>query len=221
MKDPVASRMSVADLMRLVKTGESTYLEFKRTISSPEKVAREISAFANTLGGMLLIGVNDNKTVPVVESYYEEETALAKALEYHCQPPVDADIEIVPYGEREVVIVHIHEADRKPVTVDVDGKRVAFIREKDKSMQASKETAAVLRNSTSNSGITFQYGPNEQRLFQYLAEYDRITVTGLANLVNISQRRASRTLVNLVSAGIMRIFTHEKQEYFTQAVEKP
>lgn len=209
--------MTIPDFIRLVKTGEGSYLEFKRTISSPEKVAREISAFANTRGGILLIGVNDNKSVVGVESFYEEEMALEKALDYYCQPPVDADIEILPYYERELIIVRIPEAERKPVAVDADGKRTVYIRDKDKSVQASKEVAAVLRNSTSSSGIKFEYGPNEQRLFRYLGEYDRITVTEFANLVNISQRRASRVLTNLVSAGVLRLFSHEKQEFFTHA----
>lgn len=209
--------MTIPDFIRLVKTGEGSYLEFKRTISSPEKVAREIAAFANTRGGILLIGVNDNKSVVGVESFYEEEMALEKALDYYCQPPVDADIEILPYYERELIIVRIPEAERKPVAVDADGKRTVYIRDKDKSVQASKEVAAVLRNSTSTSGIKFEYGPNEQRLFRYLGEYDRITVTEFANLVNISQRRASRVLTNLVSAGVLRLFTHEKQEFFTHA----
>ncbi len=217
MKNPVQSNMTIPDFIRLVKTGEGSYLEFKRTISSPEKVAREIAAFANTRGGILLIGVNDNKSVVGVESFYEEEMALEKALDYYCQPPVDADIEILPYYERELIIVRIPEAERKPVAVDADGKRTVYIRDKDKSVQASKEVAAVLRNSTSSSGIKFEYGPNEQRLFRYLGEYDRITVTEFANLVNISQRRASRVLTNLVSAGVLRLFTHEKQEFFTHA----
>lgn len=217
MKNPVRSNMTIPDFIRLVKTGEGSYLEFKRTISSPEKLAREIAAFANTRGGILLIGVNDNKSVVGVESFYEEEMALEKALDYYCQPPVDADIELLPYYEREIIIVRVHEAERKPVAVDADGKRTVYIRDKDKSVQASKEVASVLRNSTSTSGIKFQYGPNEQRLFRYLAEYDRITVTEFANLVNISQRRASRVLTNLVSAGVLRLFTHEKQEFFTHA----
>lgn len=217
MKNPVQSNMTIPDFIRLVKTGEGSYLEFKRTISSPEKVAREIAAFANTRGGILLIGVNDNKSVVGVESFYEEEMALEKALDYYCQPPVDADIEILPYYERELIIVRIPEAERKPVAVDADGKRTVYIRDKDKSVQASKEVAAVLRNSTSSSGIKFEYGPNEQRLFRYLGEYDRITVSEFANLVNISQRRASRVLTNLVSAGVLRLFTHEKQEFFTHA----
>jgi predicted HTH transcriptional regulator len=217
MKNPVLSSMTIPDFIRLVKTGEGSYLEFKRTISSPEKVAREISAFANTRGGILLIGVNDNKSVVGVESFYEEEMALEKALDYYCVPPVDADIEILPYYERELIIVRIPEAERKPVAVDADGKRTVYIRDKDKSVQASKEVAAVLRNSTSSSGIHFQYGPNEQRLFRYLGEYERITVNEFANLVNISHRRASRVLTNLVSAGVLRLFTHEKQEFFTHA----
>ncbi len=218
MKAPVVSNMSLADFKRLVKTGEGTYLEFKRTISSPEKLAREIAAFSNTRGGILIIGVNDNKTITGVESFYEEEMALEKALDYYCRPAVDADIELLPYyDDRELIIVRIPEAERKPVAVDADGKRTVYIRDKDKSIQASKEVASVLRNSTSASGINFQYGPNEQRLFRYLGEYERITVSEFANLVNISQRRASRTLVNLVSAGILRLFSHEKQEFFTHA----
>ncbi|MCH8495476.1 MAG: ATP-binding protein, partial [Balneolales bacterium] len=74
--------MSVGDLKRLVKTGEGTYLEFKRIISSPEKIARELAAFANTRGGTMLIGVNDDKKIVGVDSYYEQDFLLDKAINY-------------------------------------------------------------------------------------------------------------------------------------------
>ncbi len=219
MRPPQPSRMSPGDFQRLVNTGEGTYLEFKRTISSPEKVAREIAAFANTRGGILLIGVEDNRTVTGVESFWGEEPALEKALDYCCDPPVDAEIELLEWKNREVVIVRIPEAERKPVYVEADGKRAVFIRQKDKSVQASRETATLLRNETSGRGVTFRYGPNEQRLFRYLAEYGRVTVREYADLVNISQRRAGRILVDLVSAGVLRHFTQEKTEFFTHATD--
>jgi predicted HTH transcriptional regulator len=218
--NPQSSSMSVGDLKRLVKTGEGTYLEFKRLISSPEKIARELAAFANTRGGIMLIGVDDDKKIIGVESYFEQDFLLDKAINYCCIPPLTVEIEVIPVKNREVIVVKVKEAVEKPIYVEQeDGRNVVFIREKDKSMQASREVEQILRNSTSTSGITFEYGPNEQRLFKYLTEYQRITVREFSNLVNISNRRASRILVNLVSAGILNLFSHEKTEYYTMSAD--
>ena len=63
--------MSRQDLKNLIATGESSFLEFKQQVASPEKIAREIAAFANTKGGKLLIGVADNGEMVGVESYME------------------------------------------------------------------------------------------------------------------------------------------------------
>jgi predicted HTH transcriptional regulator len=214
-EQPVPSTMSVGALKRLVKTGEGTYLEFKRLISTPEKIARELAAFANTRGGTMLIGVDDDKKLVGIDSYYEQEFLLDKAINYCCIPPLPVEIETVAYKDREIIIVHVKEAETKPIYVEQDGKKSVYIREKDKSVQASREVERVLINATSKSGITFEYGPNEQKLFKYLNEYQRISVREFSNLVNISQRRSSRILVNLVTAGVLRIFNHEKKEYFT------
>src|SRR5690606_12422408 len=115
-------------------------------------------------------------------------------------------VETVPYKEKEILVVHVKEAEIKPHYVEQDGKKYVYIREKDKSVQASKEVERVLINSTSTSGIRFEYGPNEQMLFRYLQEYQRISVKEFSNLVNISPRRSSRILVSLVSAGVLRLF---------------
>ena len=51
-------------LRRLVAAGENDRVEFKRKVAHPLKVAREAVAFANSGGGVLLIGVEDNRTLP-------------------------------------------------------------------------------------------------------------------------------------------------------------
>jgi len=48
---------------RLIAQGESRTLEFKETLDRPERVAREVVAFANSGGGTLLVGVRDDGTV--------------------------------------------------------------------------------------------------------------------------------------------------------------
>lgn len=50
----------VYQLRRLVMEGEGQHLEFKRKVSHPEKIVREMIAFANSEGGTILIGVDDD-----------------------------------------------------------------------------------------------------------------------------------------------------------------
>ncbi|AXI99647.1 Putative DNA-binding domain-containing protein [Cyclonatronum proteinivorum] len=214
---PAISTMSLGDLKRFIKTGEGTFLEFKRTISSPEKIAREVCAFANTKGGTLLIGVDDNRTLIGVDSYYEEGYQLIEALTVLCDPPLDYKIELLEMGDREIVIVKVEEAEKKPVYVKHNGKSEVYIRDKDKSVRASKERAALLRSQNRDRGITFEFGENEQRLFRYLNEYQKITVDEYARLINRSKYKSSRILIDLVSLGVLSLFSKNDQEYFTHS----
>ena len=49
--------------MTLVRGGEDTFLELKVKLSNPESIAQGIVALANTGGGVIVFGVNDNLRV--------------------------------------------------------------------------------------------------------------------------------------------------------------
>ena len=70
--------MNYVDIDNFIGEGENTYLEFKRKVSSPEKIARTISAFANTKGGYILFGVDDDGTIIGVRSEKEEIELIFK-----------------------------------------------------------------------------------------------------------------------------------------------
>ena len=211
------SKMSAADLRNLIQRGEGTYLEFKKTIPSPEKIAREIAAFANTKGGTLLVGVDDHQNITGVSGYFEEEFLLMEASQKHCVPPVPLDIELVHTGQLDVMVIRVPESDVKPVYLKNRKKRQVFVRIEDESVLASDEQSEVMKNQSSTEGVTFEYGKNEQMLFRYLNEYGEITVSKFAQLINVTSFRASRILVNLVSAGILRLFRRYETDYYTFA----
>ena len=50
----------------LISEGENLYQDFKYTINDSRKIAKSLSAFANTKGGRLLIGVKDNGPLRVI-----------------------------------------------------------------------------------------------------------------------------------------------------------
>ncbi|MDR8394373.1 ATP-binding protein [Aliifodinibius sp. S!AR15-10] len=209
------SQMSYLDVKNLAQTGEGKFLEFKRTIPSAEKIAREIAAFANTKGGTLLVGVDDDKALIGVEGYHEEEFLLNKAVNEICSPTVDIGIEVVHFGERDLLVIKVPEAETKPIYVVGKKGRTVYIRKDDQSKVASKELIAVMQNKHSDEGVTFEYGPNEQKLFRYLNEYGEITVEKFSHLIDVQSGKASGILVNLVSAGVLNLFTKDNVDYFT------
>jgi predicted HTH transcriptional regulator len=209
------SEMDYLDVKNLAQTGEGTYLEFKRTVPNAQKIAREMAAFANTKGGTLLIGVDDDRSLVGVDGYQEEEFLLKKAATEVCHPKVDITIEIVYFGERDLIVVRIPEASQKPVFICGEKKSTVYLRKGDQNKIASVERIRILENKQSGKSITFEYGKHEQTLFRYLNEYSEISVEKFAHMINVSKQEAGDILVNLVSAGILNLFTKDSVDYFT------
>lgn len=223
--------MSLQEIQRLVRRGEGEQIEFKRKVAHPNKIIREIVAFANTRGGSLLIGVDDNGTIPGVRSAEEECYGLEKAIQQWCRPPIDYDVEVIPIsGQKSVIHYKIHEGQRKPHYVlrsafpEADGtaptvkkpkgKGRAYVRHDDKSLQASPEVWQILRRSRKDKDVKFQFGEKERTLMIYLEEHSQITVNQFAKLVKESRYRASRTLILLVLANVLRVIPQEKEDAF-------
>lgn len=211
------------DLLDLIEEGENSHCEFKRKFSSHEKIAREMIAFANTKGGYILFGIDDNKEVVGVASEKEETELVKDTVENYCEPPLTYSVEYRELYGKEVVIVEVPESENKPHRLqdyekDFDiNKAIVTIRVNDKSVQASKEMVRILRAQTSEAELKkYTIGPTEKFVFDFLAKNERISVKDLSENVNISQRRASRTLVKLVRANLLMIHVKDNgEEFFT------
>lgn len=212
----------------IIAGGETTTLEFKRLFSSPEKIAKELIAFANTKGGIVLFGVDDDGTVFGIQSEKSELSEIEHTAQFLCEPPITIETQVVSWsGNKDVIVVFVDESDTKPHTLvefDSSGKKITsnkpigFVRVGEKSMQASTEVMKVMRGRRKDAPpLRIAFGFNERELFNYLEENERITVGEFARLVNISRRRASKILVDLVRAGTILLHTIETTEFFTLA----
>lgn len=201
-----------------MKQGEGGEIEFKRKVAHPEKIVREIVAFANTSGGYLLIGVDDNGTIPGLKFAEEEEFVLNNAIKKYCIPAIKFSTEIINISEKRAVLKYIiNESNRKPHYVIEDfntRKGKAYVRVKDRSIQASKELQEVLKRRQKPRGIKFNFGDKEKILMEYLAVHGSITLNHFQNLAGISRHMASRTLVILVLANVLEISPQEKEDLF-------
>jgi len=217
--------MDFKDVKRIIDEGEGFEVEFKRKVSTPEKIARALVAFANTKGGYILFGIDDDREVVGVESEKSETELVKDAAENYCEPPVKYSIEYFNLKEKEIVVVIIPESGNKPHRLqdylgelDINSS-VVIIRVNDKSMQASKEMVRIIRSQSGKKELKKYFiGTVEKTVFEYLAKREKISVKELSSLVNISERRASRTLVKMVRANLLMIHTKDNgEEFFTAA----
>ena len=216
--------MNYRDVVRLIEEGEGYEVEFKRKVSTPEKIARAMIAFANTRGGHILFGVDDDGSIVGVESEKSEVDLIRQAGALFCVPEIDPEIDIVAFDGLDVIVAYVQESTEKPHTFVGDGngndETRVFIRVGDKTMMASKEVVRILRDERPDAPpMRIEFGENEKRLFGYLDEHERITTQEFSRLVNISERRAARILVSLVRAGVVRIHTLESRDFFTLAYD--
>ena len=66
----------------LLSRPEGKNLEFKQDLSSPKNILKTVTAFANTAGGIVLIGIEDgSKAVLGVENPLDEEERFDARLD--------------------------------------------------------------------------------------------------------------------------------------------
>lgn len=209
------------ELRELIAAGESSTLEFKRKFTTVEKIAREIIALANTTGGHLLLGVDDNGKVVGVDSEKEQIDQLQVAL-HAIEPAIRCTIEVVEIEFKDVVVLAVPSSSQRPHRYAAANEplrphdRPVFIRDGEQSVQASREMTKILRGMNPDSPpMTLSIGDRERRLFAYLERHHRASVADFARLVNISRRRASQILVKLVRAGVLHIRHDNGHDFYT------
>ena len=101
-------------LQSLIREGEHQQQDFKYRVSDAQKLAKSVSAFANTDGGRLLIGVRDDGNMSGVRS--EEEIYMMHQAAYrYCSPQASIRFDTYHVDGRTIVVVTVPPSDRRPV----------------------------------------------------------------------------------------------------------
>jgi len=100
------------ELLRLIRGGEDTYLELKVKLSNSERIAQGIVALANTDGGTIIFGVNDQLRIEGVSNPEWVQTEIARICREDVVPPVTPLIDTIAF-----------DSGKRIVALDIDGKR--------------------------------------------------------------------------------------------------
>ncbi len=178
--------MKAAELAILLAEGEGSMLEYKESLSA--SFARELVALANTVGGRILLGVRDDRTVAGIA---DSNGLRARIQDFarNCDPPVKVLVQRVG----QVTIVHVRESDAKPVQCS-DG---FFWRQGSTTQKLSREEIRDFFRSEGH--IRFDLSPCPS--FRYPQDFDRAKYLAWLRHSGISGRpRTEDVLVNIEAA---------------------
>lgn len=160
----IKMKIQAADILRLMEEGEGFQLEMKACGSSlPSSVWETYSAFANSRGGVILLGITERKSHSGQERF--EVTGVADAnkvvtdffnmlnnpQKVSCNVLVDSDVRIVEVYGKDVVYISVPEANYrdKPVYVNNNLQSGSYKRlfEGDRHLSKS-ELTLLIRDSS-------------------------------------------------------------------------
>jgi predicted HTH transcriptional regulator len=201
-------------IRNLILQGENQHLDFKFEISDAKKIARTFSAFANTEGGKLLVGVKDNGTIAGIRTD-EEVYMIESAAHLFCKPKVDYILKPWQIDGKTILEVTIGESKQKPHLAPwKENLWKAFVRIKDENFLANSVQVEVWKKNRAGKGVLVKYNRLEKDLLSYLAENDEITIRDFCILCQIKTPIAKRILVNLVAIGVIEIVYYENISKF-------
>ncbi|MFO1009307.1 MAG: ATP-binding protein [Planctomycetota bacterium] len=201
--------LSPDDLLSCLGRGEGSRLEFKRRLPREERAARTLCAFANTSGGLLLVGVTDAGRVHGVHHPDEVCTKLSELTLEWLRPALRVQLQVVEVNGPRVVACRVPFSKERPHAVLFpDGTTEFVVRVGASNRVADGPTLRALElDKRSRKGVT----PLEQSILAWVAKQapnaahpaGRATVARFGHAHNVGEARARRAFVRLESLGLL------------------
>ncbi len=175
-------------------------------------------AFANTLGGVLLVGIGDDGSIPGLKYPEGESHVIMEALK-KVRPSLPLRETFIPLsGSRSVLHFEVFESEKKPhYIVSENQSKNYYVRVADKSIKASREMREIIKRRQLGKDIRFRYGDQEKFLMKYLEEKKSITLKEFVRVSGMKRFYASRKLILLVLANVLRIIPTENEDRYILA----
>lgn len=190
-------------LLGLIAQGEHQQQDFKYKVQDAVKLSHSVSAFANTDGGRLLIGVRDDGNISGVRS--EEEIYMMHAAAYkYCRPESKISFETFHADGKTVVIATIPPSTRKPIfAIDEDGRKVAYVRIADENIIASPVLLEIWRQEQMPQTM-MHYTDTEQKFIEVMRENPQSTLNRLIRISRQGRHHVIGTLARLIRFGVAK-----------------
>lgn len=191
-------------VQELISQGEHQQQDFKFEISDARKIAKSLSAFANTDGGRLLIGVKDNGKIAGVRSD-EEAYMIESAACVYCSPTVRFSMSQHRVEGKTVLEVLIPEAENKPVCAkNEENKLLAYVRIADENILASPIHLELWKQKKGVKGKLIEYTETEKMLLDRLSD-GSFSMNKFCKETGLLRREVLVLIANFIRFDVVRL----------------
>ena len=193
---------------------ESKTREYKRDLSNSQDAMRAVVAFANSAGGQLIIGVNDDREVVGVDDPLKEEMRLANLIADSVKPQVTPTIEIMTVAGKTILVAEVALGSQRPYYLASEGaQKGTYLRLGSSDRQAASQTVNELRRESDR--VAFDQLPardaaisdlDTDRLAQALGRIVDDSTLKTLGLATVEQGRLVPT-----NAGVVVASDHARQ----------
>ena len=201
-------------LLSMIREGEHQQQDFKYRVADACKLAKSVSAFANTEGGRLLIGVRDDGHLSGVRS--EEEIYMMHQAAYkYCKPEASIKFDTYHVDGRNIVVATVPPSIKRPVcALDEENRLRAYIRINDENIVASPVHLALWRESQKPQGAMITYNDDIRRLLDVIQS--PMTLNQIVRMARLPRHKVITLMARLIRFGTLRWEYTNQQFLFSQ-----
>jgi len=197
-------------LRKLIAGGENQQLDFKYCVSDSRKIARTLSAFSNSDGGRLLIGVRDNGSIAGIRSD-EEIYMVDTAAELFCRPKINYTIKQHRAEGRTILEIDVARGDKRPYQVkDESGRWIPYFRHNDQNLIANRVLLQVWRKIEKPTGVLVKFSKAENGLLDLLRKNGSVTLSKFRKIARIPSHKAEAIIANLIIFKVVLMKASER-----------
>lgn len=207
---------NMEDLLQLaLDEGEGLKVEFKEKLANLD---REIVAFANTVGGVIYLGVDDSgKIVGVtIDNAFKSQVA---DIAHNCDPSIK--IKLHEYRKEKVLAVHVESGNDKPYRC----KEGFYIRNGPSTQKLKRDEIVALINQTDK----FRFDEAINEYFQFPKDFSKealeeyLHICGIVShasphdvLISLNAAVEEQKQLKFTNAGVL-FFAKEPQKFFPES----
>ncbi len=215
--------METIELIERISNGEDSYTQFKQDINNIESLAYELAAFSNAMGGVLIVGVDDNNNIIGLSSddIRRLNQMIGNVIRDKIKPLIYPIVEIKNIDDKKILVVEVSKGANKPYDVDgiyytkagsdkrkISSEELRRLFAESKRLFADEEPVYGTDITDINQQIFYEYLKRDnERIFEKLKKEE-------LNLQQILQNKIIMNGDKLTLAGNL-IFGIEPQKFTT------
>ncbi|NNE55715.1 MAG: ATP-binding protein [Flavobacteriales bacterium] len=201
-------------ILKYISQGEHQQQDFKMRVDDSKKIAKTLSAYANTDGGRLLIGVKDNGTVCGC-NIEEEAHMIEAAANMYCEPPVSYHTQLWKVDYMNVLEVVIEASEGRPhFAINENKKRRAYVRQADRNIVANGVLLKVWQHEASRHEGNFEYDLEKEKLFDKFKTREYLGFFAISRITKLNPAQTEDMLAQLIQWEVVEMEMDGKKSMF-------